>query len=243
MSIPVRIFAACVGLGLAAVTVEAIRARVAEADLVRVAALAEIGEVVSDEAIARASGDAAAMAREDRCGPFAVRAGTSVLMIGLDRSVGEDEAPGPEQLQEARAFLRHAVRCSPGDGNLWIRLALVEQALGAAADAQAGLITTAARLAPAEPATLAARIVFWVESDPETRRLARTALRSDLATLLAHAAPGDIVALLTNPPDDVQGDVLAVLARLDPQRRAALIAAGFDWFGDFDPDVTLRSGI
>ena len=90
-------------------------------------------------------------------------------------------------LAEADVLLRNGIRCFPYDGNLWLRLAVVEFARKGPATDVAQLLTLSAMTAPSEAWIVGPRVAFAARLSELGSTEVRRVLESDILTVVAQA--------------------------------------------------------
>lgn len=111
----------------------------------------------------------------------------TVLLSNLDR---QDEVVRYEEWAGAISgtgnFLVGAISCSPADGNLWLRMAMVRQASVAVPSEVAQLMTNSEALSPSQVNVLLGRLELWKQMDEHSLTLAKPSLQADLSNLLMY---------------------------------------------------------
>lgn len=95
---------------------------------------------------------------------------------------------------DAAGLLRSALRCFPHDGNLWLRLAIVEFARAGPTDDVERMVRLSTELAPNEDWILIPRLVF-ASKLMDFRPTVREVLLEDVHTLVRYARPAEVAAL------------------------------------------------
>jgi hypothetical protein len=126
-------------------------------------------------------------------------------------------------LVEADVLLRNGIRCFPYDGNLWLRLALVEFARRGPTTEVAQLLRLSATAAPSEAWIVGPRIAFAARLSELGATEVRRVLESDIRTLVAQARSAEVGELYLKVGDTARqifDDSIALLER--GQRRSEL---------------------
>jgi hypothetical protein len=140
-----------------------------------------------------------------------------------------DARNGPDWLDSMRRMepvVRDALACSPTNGDLWARLAILRWYLGGSAEEQIGLMTLSQVYAPAELAVVKRRLRHWRNV---TRRMAMRAenlVRSDIRVMLLYAPAKDAAAALASLPPAIEPLFLAEERLVPQERREDLRRAG-----------------
>jgi hypothetical protein len=95
---------------------------------------------------------------------------------------------------DAAGLLRSALRCFPHDGNLWLRLAIVEFARAGPTDDVERMVRLSAELAPNEGWILIPRVAF-ISKLMDFRTGIRDVLLKDVRTLVLYARPSQVGTL------------------------------------------------
>lgn len=121
-----------------------------------------------------------AIADENVCRSDIVRAGMSLVLKDLDyRYQSEDVTSRSNGLIFAERYLRHALKCLPVDGNVWLRFAMVRYARTSNVDELAQLISMSQQLAPAEENVILGRFTLWNSAPAQLRQDAAAAYAAD----------------------------------------------------------------
>ena len=165
------------------------------------------------------AGKAEEIVERRSCRSDIVNAGLGFVLADLDlqNSVTDFDA-WTSSLERADRYIQHALSCSPGDGNLWVRLALVRRAGGENPQELAALLAQSALLFPAEIDALSARFVLWRSVSQETLDLAATTADTDLRTVLLYLRPTTVRSMLENSSPQLKARVSAMLPIVPPER-------------------------
>jgi hypothetical protein len=157
------------------------------------------------------------------CARDAVQSFATIRLSMLDASSRSgDPAAQAAALTSARATLRSGLRCFPRDGNLWLRLAMVEYArAGPSNDVQAMLKTSQA-LAPSEAWIMIPRISFAARLRDSKLPEVEEIMRSDVHNLAAYGRVPDIVELYVNADEGLRELFASGLDTLDAERVEAI---------------------
>lgn len=120
-------------------------------------------------------------------------------------------------IEQASTFVAAAIQCSPADGNLWLRLAMLRQAEVSLPAEIADLMGQSVELSPAQINVLLARLEVWRKMDSRGLELAEADLKSDVSRLLSYGRSRDIEVAQVK-----FNETLMVLA----QRQAAFLPKG-----------------
>ena len=91
------------------------------------------------------------------CDSVNINSGLRVLLKDLDRSIISRSDQITTQYKVVRSYLSHALHCSPADGNIWIRYALVENALSTNPEKIASMAAMSDMLSPSNKGGAIAR--------------------------------------------------------------------------------------
>ena len=187
----------------------------------------ETGSPVSRATVTRLAGVADEVVSGGYCRTDIVRAGLTVKLAELDqRNSYHDYEAWAGALATTENYLRHAIGCRPTDGNLWLRLAMVRRAVAEQPSEIAFLMQQSVYYAPAEQGVLVGRFTVWKDAAASTLEAARSAVETDLATVLRYGELPLIRQILKKPGVSLQPLVEAAIASLSAERRAVLASAG-----------------
>lgn len=117
---------------------------------------------------------------ENICRSDIVKAGMALVLKDLDyRYQTEEMANRSNGLVFAERYLRHALKCLPVDGNVWLRFAMVRYARTSNVDELVQLISMSQQLAPAEDNVILGRFVLWNNASLELQQKAAAAYTAD----------------------------------------------------------------
>lgn len=124
--------------------------------------------------------DLAEIPDENICRSDIVKAGMSLVLKDLDRRYQTEEAASRSNgLIFAERYLRHALKCLPVDGNVWLRFAMVRYARTSNVDELSQLISMSQQLAPAEENVILGRFVLWNNEALQLQQKAAAAYIAD----------------------------------------------------------------
>ncbi|MCA1969440.1 MAG: hypothetical protein LDL42_09935 [Rhizobium sp.] len=186
----------------------------------------ETGTPVSRGTVTGLAGVADEVVSGGHCRADIVRAGLTVKLAELDqRNSYHDYDAWAGALAAAENYLRHAIGCRPTDGNLWLRFAMVRRAVAEQLTEIAFLMQQSVYYAPAEQGVLVGRFAVWNDAAATTLEAARSAVETDLATVLRHGELPLIRQILQKPGERLQPLVDAAVSSLSTERRAVLAGA------------------
>lgn len=164
------------------------------------------------------------------CRSTVIRSALSIALADLDLQNSSRDYDGwAASFGRTEKFLKHAISCAPTDGNLWVRLAMVERAIAERPDSLAAILNQSAWLAPAEIQSIRARFFLWKDLSKDTLALTDDALQSDLRTLLNYGQPAVTARTIQMTGTRFTPIVKEALSRVSPERRAELAKAGLDY--------------
>ena len=155
-----------------------------------------------------------------------VRSAVSIELASLDAASREGKTREWETgLAAADRLLRHGLRCFPYDGNLWLRLAMVEFARTGPTRKVEEMLQMSANAAPNEAWIISPRIVFATKLLGFQLEAARGVLEADVRTFAQHAHVDEVGALYIRVGEQGRPVFDRSIALVDGERRAALDAA------------------
>lgn len=95
-------------------------------------------------------------------------------------------------VERTSAFVNKAIQCSPADGNLWLRLAMLRQAAVAIPAEIVDIMRRSVELSPAQMNVLLARLEVWRKMGDDELGLASTIVEADLSNILAFGNERDV---------------------------------------------------
>ncbi|MEA3535436.1 hypothetical protein [Rhizobium sp. CC-YZS058] len=139
----------------------------------------ESGKTVDPNYVIDLADTVLAFPQDGRCASQTVKAGLTILLKRLDTLDPKAQAPAFfEALAQTRAYVDHALACTPADGNLWLRRAMISLAEGRNPELVRADMERSHRFAPAEQKVLGGRFAVW-------NRLPITELSRSTPVLLA----------------------------------------------------------
>lgn len=155
-----------------------------------------------------------------------VRSAVSIELAALDAASRYGKAREWQAgLAAADRLLRHGLRCFPYDGNLWLRLAMVEFARTGPTRNVADMLKLSANVAPNEAWIIAPRIVFAAKLLDFQLEAVRSVLEADVRTFALHAHVGEVGALYIRVGELGRPVFDQSIALIEGERRTALEAA------------------
>lgn len=211
---------------LLAFSIRELAASVRFARVMQLARHLETGSPVSRGTVTRLAGVADDVVSDGYCRTDIVRAGLTVKLAELDqRNSYHDYDAWAGAIAAAEKYLRHAIGCRPTDGNLWLRLAMVRRAVAEQPTEIAFLMQQSVYYAPAEQGVLVGRFAVWNDAAATTLEAARSAVETDLATVLRYGELPLIRQILRKPGVSLRPIVEAAVTLLSTERRAVLAGA------------------
>lgn len=180
-----RVVFLVVTLVFAALSVKELYASIRVASISIVAERIERGGTVADDVTARYALRTADMADRNYCRSDIVAAGVTLILAQLDRqNVNVNYDAWASAASNARHYLQYALSCMPTNSNFWLRLAAVQSIIAEEPVSIAGMMQRSVALAPYDQAMVLTRFYFWNDFTDATLSAAKSALDSDLTTML-----------------------------------------------------------
>jgi len=152
-----------------------------------------------------------------------VRSAASIELAALDATSRDGKSREWEVgLAAADRLLRHGLRCFPYDGNLWLRLAMVEFARAGPTRNVVEMLKLSGKVAPNEAWIIGPRIVFATKLLGFQLEAVQDVLEADVRTYTQHAHASEVAALYTRVGEQGRPVFDQSLALVDGERRAAL---------------------
>lgn len=147
---------------------------------------------------------------ENLCQSDFLKSGYTILLAALDlENQDSGYAEWAAAMERAEAFGRHALGCSPTNGNFWLKLAMLHQAVSEQPREIVELLGNSQLYAPAEAKVVAGRYALY-------NRLTDASL-----TLLAPAIDRDL-RVICSPSDNTIRDMISVPSQPVERRLKAL---------------------
>lgn len=157
----------CLALIIVFLSFQDLRQRLRFVDIGRMAARIESGAVVGTEAVLRTAASVDTKIGQGTCLSDVVKAGATVELARLDRSDLTNAFPQwVEAADRTDAYLVRALSCLPTNGNLWLRLAMVRQAIAEVPTSLEHFVQLSQFYAPAEADVLRARLLMFNRLSP-----------------------------------------------------------------------------
>lgn len=222
--------AASAALGYLWITLENIEAQRKAADIKYIASLIESDSNLGLATLNMFIGKVYAFADRNECRSDILSAGSSVILTDLDRMSAAGESNKiSDALRYADRYFSHALSCTPTNGDTWARLAMVRLALGASPTEVASLLEKSRQFAPADGATLAARISVWTVAPEPTLERAGGALDWDIALAFSRFSTSDLVEAFSQSSAALRKRLIAVANSLPPDRVQRLRRSGLSF--------------
>lgn len=155
-----------------------------------------------------------------------VRSAVSIELAALDAASRDGKKREWEMgLAATDRLLRHGLRCFPYDGNLWLRLAMVEFARTGPTRNVIDMLKVSANVAPHEAWIIGPRIVFATRLLDFQLESVRGVLEADVRTFAQHAHVGEVGSLYVQVGEKGRPIFDQSIALIEGERRTALDAA------------------
>jgi hypothetical protein len=154
--------------------------------------------------------------------PMAVRRAAVTLHLAALDAAASDGALPPRRLAPTTAAITAALRCSPLDGNLWLRLAMVKAAENAPLAEVVRALEVSYWTAPSEGWVILARTKFVAPLRAAGVPLLATEFGDDLRNLVLYGATEDIVATRAELPAALAPKFDRLVARVPEPRHTAI---------------------
>lgn len=162
-----------------------LHASIRTASISLVAERLERGETVADEVSAKYASRAIEVVDGHYCRSDIVAAGVTLVLAQLDRqNLNVNYDAWAAAASNARQYLRYALSCMPTNSNFWLRLAAVQSTIAEEPVSLAGMMKRSVALAPHDQGMVLTRFYFWNGFTDATLSAAKSALDSDLTTML-----------------------------------------------------------
>jgi len=174
-------------------------------------------------AIGRYAAQADAVATSNECRADVLAGGLTFVLRDLDLQNSVDQYDAwAAAMTRADHYITHALSCSPADGDLWARLAMIRQASSENAEQLSSLMSQSALLAPSEMYVLRARFFVWRKATIATLDRSADTVERDIRTVLNYGQPNDIIDVLGNAGVNLKPHILAAWKLIPAGRLAAL---------------------
>jgi hypothetical protein len=139
----------------------------------------------------------------------------AALTIQLNHLDGVNRAVDDERWQDAMAkalsLVEHAERCTPGDGNLWLRDAMLVRAVAEQPAAIVQRLELSANLIPNYMPVVLTRLGFLSSTTAETQAAGSSLLDDDLRVTVFYLPPYRTAPFLKSLPDVVRSRAIAIV--------------------------------
>jgi hypothetical protein len=160
------------------------------------------------------------------CPREAIRGAVSIELAALDAASREGKLREWEmELAAADRLLRHGLRCFPYDGNMWLRLAMVQFARTGPTSNVEDMLRLSADVAPNEAWIMGPRMVFAAKLSDFRLPNVRNVLETDIRTLAHYGQIAEVGALYVQVGEEARQVFDESIALVGDERRAALKAA------------------
>jgi hypothetical protein len=158
------------------------------------------------------------------CSRDTVRSAATISLAGLDTTVATADASAANAaLTNARETLTSALQCFPRDGNLWLRLAMVEFVATDSIPTAARMVRLSAEAAPLEGWILKQRLAFTARLAEIDRSTVADVLAADIGRFARHARVPEVVAMFGKVDKTSRDLFLARFSELSAERRNEIV--------------------
>ena len=159
------------------------------------------------------------------CSRDTMRSAATISLVGLDTSVASGDATAATAAgSDAREILTGALQCFPRDGNLWLRLAMVEFAATDTIPSAARMVRLSAEAAPLEGWVLKQRLAFTARLAEIDRSAVADVLAADIGRFARHARVPEVVDMFGKVDTTSRDLFLASFSKLSDKRRNEIVA-------------------
>jgi hypothetical protein len=152
-----------------------------------------------------------------------IRSAVSVELASLDATSRNGKPrEWATELAAIDRLLRHGLRCFPYDGNLWLRLAMVEFARTGPTRNVEDMLKLSAAVAPNEAWIMGPRIAFAAQLLDFPLDSVRSMLEADVRTFAQHAHISEVAALYVRVGEQGRALFDKSIVLTDDERRLAL---------------------
>lgn len=157
------------------------------------------------------------------CSREVVRSAASIRLAILDASHRNGDSNAQETaLANARDTLRRSLRCFPRDGNLWLRLAMVEFARAGPTNSVQGMLQASLATAPSEAWVVVPRITFALKLLGSELPGAEAVLRVDVKNFVSYGRVSDVADLYVSADEPARRVLEGGFDGLDDGRLVAI---------------------
>jgi hypothetical protein len=163
------------------------------------------------------------------CRSDIVMAGATVILADLDRQNQSADYDGwASAFERGDRYFRHAVSCTPTNGNYWLRLALIRRAVAERPEELAALMRQSVLVAPAEQDTIIGRFSFWNVAGVASLDASKPSVMSDIKNILMYGNAFLIVPGITPVGRNLAPYFREASPSIPAARLAAFKKAGLD---------------
>lgn len=199
------------------------------ADLLYLNATLTAEDSANKVVINRYAARAEAVVADNECRSDILDGGLTFVLRDLDLQNAVDRYDDwAAAIARADRYITHALSCSPGDGDLWARLAMVRQASSENPEQLSAILDQSALLAPSEMYVLRARFFIWRKASALTLARSSETVERDVRILLRYSNWMDIGEILARPGANLKVHILAAAKLVSQDRIAVLKSEGVD---------------
>ncbi len=121
------------------------------------------------------------------------------------------------------ALIEHIKKCNPGNGDIWLREAMMTQVIAEEPQRIADNMLMATALLPSWQPALIARLNLWNRLSEKSLDYARSSLMQDLVIMVSYFPPKEVQALNEVASDPLRPYLDEALVLLPPDKREAII--------------------
>jgi hypothetical protein len=157
------------------------------------------------------------------CSREIARSAVSIRLAILDAAHQTGDAAAEKRaLANATDTLNRSLRCFPRDGNLWLRLAMVEHARTGPTKAVEDMLRASHAAAPSDAWVMGPRIRFASRLAGSELPGIDAVLLADIDSLVGYGSVPDIAELYVGGGEPIRSALQVRFQKLDPDRRDAI---------------------
>lgn len=153
------------------------------ADVVYLGQRLNLSNSIDSAAVETRMEDVFRLAQAGVCRSDVVISSATVVLADVDfKNPDDDYEEWANAVISARDYLLHALTCIPTRGDLWLRLAMIQNAAGENPSEVVSLLSQSQLMAPSEGDVVFGRLRFWSRLSDTTLDLGTSVLEKDIMT-------------------------------------------------------------
>lgn len=144
----------------------------------------------------------------------------------LDKTnIATDDQAWSDAVKRTQALVAHTERCAPGNGDLWLRDAMLIRAVAEEPDAIVKRLALSANLTSSYMPVVQTRVALWASLQPASQEAGKDVIDDDLRIMVFYFPPYQTAAMIKSLPDHLRKRAMSFVPLAPQEHRLRLETA------------------